>query len=152
MADKADRIKKTVTFTQEAADRLLLEAIESLLGEGQFDSFNGLCKQALDEFVSRQELALAGPGVLQFAHQLIELQRQFFEFKETVATNSDRRMEALENQVERLQKQLQQLTDQVDGLSASTEEIPAKRSNPAPNASQATEPLLKRLGDLLEDF
>lgn len=150
MADKADRIKKTVTFTQDTADRLLLETIETLIAQGKFDSFNGLCKQALAELVSRDEAIASGPGLLQFAHQLIELQRQFFEFKETVALDRDRRLGELESQVETLQEQIEQLAEQNTQQVAESTSLSEKSSQPKPPST--TDPLIDRLGGLLEDF
>ena len=146
MVARADRIKKTVTFTQSAADRGLLKAVELLLAGGEYASFGELCKQALREFVSTPESNESAPDLLQFAQQLMELQRQFFDFKETVAEREVRSAEQVGSQIADLRDQLQQLESKLN-----QSPIPESEKTIAVPVAEA-DPLLDRLGALLEDF
>jgi len=146
MVARADRIKKTVTFTQSAADRGLLKAVEIFLAEGEYASFGELCKHALREFVSAPESNESAPDLLQFAQQLMELQRQFFDFKETITEREVRRFEQVESQITDLRDQLQQLETKLNQSTISESE----ETITVPVAE--ADPLLDRLGALLEDF
>ena len=149
----ADRVKKTVTFTQSDADQVLLKAVEVALSQEQYGSFGELCKQALKQFLGGRKSQAAAPNLLKFAQQLIDLQRQFFDFKEASAAQAASQFEHLESQIADLQQPLQQLEVRLDQTSASPTPEPEQPAAVAiAESAVKSDPLLNRLGSLLEDF
>ena len=149
----ADRVKKTVTFTQSDADQVLLKAVEVALAQEQYGSFGELCKQALKQFLGARKSKASAPNLLKFAQQLIELQRQFFDFKEASSVQAAKRFEGLELQIADLQLQLQQLEAKLEQMPTCSEPEPdCSTTVPIAESTAQADPLLNRLGSLLEDF
>jgi hypothetical protein len=149
MTSQVKPTEKLVTFTPEAVDQTLLGAVEQALAQPQFSSsFSDLCKQALWQFLLNPAPVPSATGVLQLAHQLIELQRQFIDFKAVSHPPEWQRFYQVESHLAQLQQQIERLETQMDQLF-----VPVV---PEPEAVAETpielDPVLSRLAPLLEDF
>jgi TolA-binding protein len=189
------KLTQSVTFTEDAADQTLLEAIEKELSLTRYQTFSNLCKQALWQFLSvsgstpatppkdshipqMSDRPFSPPPNLQHIEEgLSKLQTQLGELERHVRTPV-----AGGNSTEQLEKQLLQLTQQLAQfqtaitlkLDAATDAIaqipqmspptPATQPGaesppeaqpappPQPAAQEQTDPLLKRLSSLVDDF
>ena len=149
----ADRVKKTVTFTQSDADQVLLKAVEVVLAQKEYGSFGELCKHALKQFLGARKSKASAPNLLKFAQQLLELQRQFFDFKEASSARTAERFEELDLQIANLQTQLQQLETKLEQMPVRSKLEPDRSTTvPLAESTAQSDPLLNRLGSLLEDF
>ncbi|MGD1716146.1 hypothetical protein [Hydrocoleum sp. CS-953] len=73
--------KKEVFFTEEAADKQLLAAIEKELNSQKYQTFSNLCKQALWQFLyvsSSTELAQSASNLQRLEHRIYEKLTQHF--------------------------------------------------------------------------
>ncbi|WP_293057904.1 hypothetical protein [Okeania sp. SIO2B3] len=79
--------KKDVFFTEEAADRQLLAAIEKELNSHKYRTFSNLCKQALWQFLdvssSSTELAQSASNLQRLEHRIYEKLTKHFSELET---------------------------------------------------------------------
>ncbi|NEP76720.1 MAG: hypothetical protein F6K17_13095 [Okeania sp. SIO3C4] len=185
--------KKEVFFTEEAADRQLLAAIEKELNSHKYRTFSNLCKQALWQFLdvssSSTELAQSASNLQRLEHRIYEkLTQHFSELEKKLVSQelktSNNTVQSNENELKKDLNQLnQQLTQiQVDldaklievmetfKTELSQIEIPITKSvqeeskELTPNKRKDEEdlsvkesktdadPLLQRLGSLLEEF
>ncbi|MGK7923553.1 MAG: hypothetical protein AB4080_26505 [Trichodesmium sp.] len=191
--------KKEVFFTEEAADKQLLTAIEKELNAQKYQTFSNLCKQALWQFlyVSSSPELVQSPSTLQkVEHRIYEkLGQHFSELEKKIVSqqvnqanqsNDDNlsQLNDLKNYLIKLSEQLNQMQLNIDGklieaLAAfqtelpkieaainqieipiiqstqETEVTPEKPREVPENVndeSTETDPLLERLGSLLEDF
>lgn len=123
-------IRKSVSFGESEGDRALLDAIASHQSEHD-QSFSDLCKQALNQYLLSQEQT---QSVLLF----IELQQQIAQLNIRVAALED---DARNN------------TEQAAGLAVSETAItPVEEADEAEPNNVNDDPVLSRLGPLLEDF
>jgi len=176
---------QSVTFTEDAADQTLLDAIEKELSQAKYQTFSNLCKQALWQFLllSRSESTAPPPtnptpnspqvlpNLQRVEERLFEIQNKLTDLEKKVQTEDG-------NQTERWDVQIHQLTQQLTQLQTSIHEkltqiatgLETVQSQPVPmiiteskppqtepepvsqEAMEEADPLLKRLGSLLDDF
>ncbi|MGC9524608.1 MAG: hypothetical protein ACP5D7_03625 [Limnospira sp.] len=190
------KLTQSVTFTEDAADQTLLEAIEQELSLTKYQTFSNLCKQALWQFLSVSGSAptapasggaapetsghdrpfLPPPNLQRVEEGLSKLQTQLAELDRRVqAPAQGTSTEQLEKQLLQLAQQLAQFQTAItQKLDAATDAIareshtspqpaptqqngepsPANRPTPPPEppAEEETDPLLKRLSSLVDDF
>ena len=190
--------KKEVFFTEEAADKQLLAAIEKELNSQKYQTFSNLCKQALWQFFyisSSTELAQSASNLQRLEHRIYEKFTQHFsELENKFAAsqlNESNRISELNDLKRNLSQINQQLTQMqlnfddkfLEALQAFQTELPkieaaineieipiikttqAQELTPAkPTEAEAeadlsveesiteSDPLLQRLGSLIEDF
>ncbi|MCB8765964.1 hypothetical protein L2E68_02300 [Planktothrix agardhii 1029] len=179
---------QSVTFTEDAADQTLLDAIEQELSQAKYQTFSNLCKQALWQFLllSKSEptsppLASETPNpnspqVLPILPNLQPLEERLFEIKNKLTDLEKKVLADDGTKIEKLETQFHQLTQQVTQLQTSINQklteiatgletvksqpviiMESKPPQPEPEpvsqeAMAEVDPLLKRLGSLLDDF
>jgi uncharacterized phage infection (PIP) family protein YhgE len=181
---------QSVTFTEDAADQTLLDAIEQELSQAKYQTFSNLCKQALWQFLllSKSESTPPlppsetsnpnTPQVLPILPNLQPLEERLFEIKnkltdleKKVIADDGTKTEKLETQFNQLTQQVtelqtsinQKLTEIATGLEAVTQPVIITQSTPlallqpepepvSEEAMTEADPLLQRLGSLLDDF
>ncbi|MEB3341517.1 hypothetical protein [Okeania sp.] len=83
--------KKEVFFTEEAADKQLLAAIEKELNTQKYQTFSNLCKQALWQFLYvslSTEIAQSASNLQRLEHRIYEkLNQHFSELEKTIASS-----------------------------------------------------------------
>lgn len=125
------RVTKSITFSASPADQRFLAALETLVATGCYESFSDLCKQALRAMLFLVEGKGAAVATASLEQEVRDLQLK---------------VAALEGQLFSLQAgaagQRAIALEPANGLSAPQ---PASARSPA-------DPLLQRLGPLLEDF
>ncbi|MEB3885606.1 hypothetical protein [Lyngbya sp. CCY1209] len=186
------KLTQSVTFTEDAADQALLEAIEKELSLTKYQTFSNLCKQALWQFLSVSGSAPGAttpaataseapgdrpfpppPNLRRIEEGLSKLQTQLAELDRRVQTpTQSHSTEPLEKQVLQLAQQLaqfqtaiaQKLDVATDAIAQASQMSPPTRHNgepppdaapappPEPPAEEETDPLLKRLSSLVDDF
>jgi hypothetical protein len=148
MASKPKAVRKSVAFDESDADQALLDAIEMELCQKQYGSFGELCKLALHQFLLSREPTQSVILFMELERQLAELQSKFAQFE---ASGHG----ATLNQVEEVVSQVSQLEVRVQQLEQGTVTAPMVASSepePEPDPPRPEDPLLNRLGPLLEDF
>ncbi|MBE9142287.1 hypothetical protein [Planktothrix mougeotii] len=178
---------QSVTFTEDAADQTLLDAIETELSQAKYQTFSNLCKQALWQFllISRSESPTPPsanstpnppqvlPNLQRVEERLFEIQNKLTDLEKKVLTEEGTPTDRLDVQLHQLTQQMtqlqisinQKLTDIATGLEAvqsQPQSIPVivTESNPFPpepepvskESMEEADPLLQRLGSLLDDF
>ncbi|HBW56865.1 MAG TPA: hypothetical protein DEF27_03315 [Oscillatoriales bacterium UBA8482] len=179
---------QSVTFTEDAADQTLLDAIEKELSQAKYQTFSNLCKQALWQFLllSKSEPTppppeipnLNPPQVLPILPNLQPLEERLFEIKNKLTDLEKKVLADDGTKTEKLETQFHQLTQQVTQLQTSInqklteiatgletvksqpviimESKPPQPEpetvSPSPESMAEADPLLKRLGSLLDDF
>ncbi|MBS0017711.1 MAG: hypothetical protein KFF72_15425 [Arthrospira sp. SH-MAG29] len=144
------KLTQSVTFTEDAADQTLLEAIEKELSLTKYQTFSNLCKQALWQFLLsspttqtpvinndyRPEITSERPlnppanlkpieeGLLSLQRQLGALERQL------QAQKPENKTQQLESQVNQLTQQLAQfqatIASKLDATNEAIAQIPSK--------------------------
>lgn len=109
--------KKEVFFTEEAADKQLLAAIEKELSAQKYQTFSNLCKQALWQFLyvsSSSELAQPASNLQRLEHKIYEqLTQQFSELEKKLASGQPNQLNSQANQLNKLEDSLNKLTQQL---------------------------------------
>lgn len=114
--------KKEVFFTEEAADRQLLTAIEKELNSHKYRTFSNLCKQALWQFLdvssSSTDLAQSASNLQRLEHRIYErLTKHFSELETKLVSEqlktSNNTVQSNEND---LRKSLNQLNQQLSQI------------------------------------
>ncbi|NEO54279.1 MAG: hypothetical protein F6K54_15015 [Okeania sp. SIO3B5] len=114
--------KKEVFFTEEAADRQLLAAIEKELNSHKYRTFSNLCKQALWQFLdvssSSIELTQSASNLQRLEHRIYErLTKHFAELETKLVSEelktSNNTVQSNENE---LKKHLNQLNQQLSQI------------------------------------
>ncbi|MGD1808601.1 hypothetical protein ACP6PL_24630 [Dapis sp. BLCC M126] len=188
--------KKEVFFTEEAADKQLLAAIEKELNSQKYQTFSNLCKQALWQFLyvsSSTELTQSAPNLQRLEHRIYEKLTQHFSELEKKFASSESNESNQISQLDDLKKNLSQMNQQLaqlqlnfdakflEALQAFKTELPkieaainqievpivkttqdqeltsTKPTETEEDASieesiTESDPLLQRLGSLIEDF
>lgn len=130
----AKSIRKSVSFDDSDGDRALLDAIAQALtsqSATEPQSFSDLCKQALRQYLLSREPT---PSVLLF----MELQQQIAQLQVRVAT---------------LEAASAAITSPETASSVSTiQELSEPVSPQTANETEDSDPVLDRLGPLLDDF
>ncbi|MCL2934069.1 MAG: hypothetical protein MGG11_18050 [Trichodesmium sp. MAG_R03] len=100
--------KKEVFFTEEAADKQLLAAIEKELNVQKYQTFSNLCKQAIWQFLylsSSTELAQSASNFQRLEQRIYELAKQFTASKKNEYNQI--------NQLNDMKKHLSQMNEQL---------------------------------------
>lgn len=109
--------KKEVFFTEEAADKQLLAAIEKELSAQKYQTFSNLCKQALWQFLyvsSSSELAQPASSLQRLEHKISEnLAQKFSEIEKKLSARESTSQSLEINQLNELEKHLNKLTQQL---------------------------------------
>ena len=108
--------KKEVFFTEEAADKQLLAAIEKELNAQKYQTFSNLCKQALWQFLyvsSSTEIAQSASNLQRLEHRIYEKLTQHFSELETKMSPSELNLSDDTNQFNNLEGHLSQLNQQL---------------------------------------
>ncbi|MDY7003510.1 MAG: hypothetical protein SWX82_05945 [Cyanobacteriota bacterium] len=111
--------KKEVFFTEEAADKQLLAAIEKELNSHKYRTFSNLCKQALWQFLdvssSSTELAQSPSNLQKLEHRIYEkLTQHFSELeKKLVSEELKTSNNTVQSNEDELKKHLNQLNQQL---------------------------------------
>lgn len=148
------KIRKSVTFNREVADRSLLEVVEIELMRQPHKSFSDLCKEALWHSLRVPESTRPTPRRAQIEQQVSELQHKFADVEQHFFAKESNRLEAMERQLNQLSRQLTQLTSALN-QQASLEPPPQLESEAqpeTPTTPQEVDPLLSRLSQFLDDF
>ncbi|MGD1699956.1 hypothetical protein [Dapis sp. BLCC M229] len=108
--------KKEVFFTEEAADKQLLAAIEKELNTQKYQTFSNLCKQALWQFLyvsSSTELAQSASNLQRLEHRIYEKLTQHFSELEKKIASSELNEPNQVSQLNDLKKHLSQMNQQL---------------------------------------
>ena len=101
----------SVSFTEDAADEQLLQAIEKELNGQKYQTFSNLCKQALWQFLSLSDSAQSLQSFQRLEQRVIEINKQLQDLKQELSTNKNnlKKQQELENQLSKLSNLLTQL-------------------------------------------
>ncbi|WRH67441.1 MAG: hypothetical protein RSE13_03325 [Planktothrix sp. GU0601_MAG3] len=181
---------QSVTFTEDAADQTLLDAIEKELSQAKYQTFSNLCKQALWQFLllSKSEptppppetpnpnsppVLPVLPNLQPLEERLSEIHNKLTDLEKKVIADDGTKTERWETQFHQLTQQVTQLQTSINqklaqiaiGLetvqsqpvivmeSKSPQPEPEPETvSPSQEAMAEADPLLKRLGSLLDDF
>lgn len=135
MANSSKPVRKILLFGNDEQDRALWKAIESELEKGQHSSFNELCKTALHQFLLKQEPTQSVVLFIELEKQISNLQNRVMHLEEVGNSSIVERLESLESKLEQIDKK--QLLEEDSAYS---------------NTYETEDPLLTRLGPLLEAF
>ncbi|MGL5081286.1 MAG: hypothetical protein ACRC8A_07335 [Microcoleaceae cyanobacterium] len=163
------KLTQSVTFTEDAADQTLIEAIEKELAVTKYQTFSNLCKQALWQFLNISE-GVSSPPVPRHSDglegQIYQLQQQLVQLEQKVLAEELNRFNQLQQQLMQLTQQINQLQSTashrpiVPIVQAAQSQPPAKQSTleTAQRKSDLTaniehsDPVLARLSALVDDF
>ncbi|KOR38464.1 MULTISPECIES: hypothetical protein [Planktothricoides] len=147
---------KNVEFTDEAADETLLAAVENELVKQPNKTFSDLCKEALWQLLYVPESVRPDSNKLsQLESQITQLQGQLASLEQRIAAREVSRIDALESHLQQLSLQVGQLATAIDsgGFTVSASKVIPISEKPEPlPPPQEVDPLLSRLGALLDDF
>ncbi|NEP44466.1 MAG: hypothetical protein F6K35_36725 [Okeania sp. SIO2H7] len=101
----------SVSFTEDAADEQLLQAIEKELNGHKYQTFSNLCKQALWQFLSLSDSAQSLQSFQRLEQRVIEINKQLQDLKQELSTEKHnlKKQQELENQLTKLSNLLTQL-------------------------------------------
>ena len=101
----------SVSFTEDAADQQLLQAIEKELNGHKYQTFSNLCKQALWQFLSTSDSAQSLQSFQRLEQRVIEIGKQIEVLKQelSVEQNNLKKQQELETQLTKLSNLLTQL-------------------------------------------
>ncbi len=156
------KLVQSVTFTEDTADIALWEAIDKELSAAKYQTFSNLCKQALWQFLFVNEpTTAASQNSPQLQQQLIQLQEQMGELEKNVLTQEQNQFYRVEARLNRMAQQLAQLQATLNQQPSAAPSPPAPEQPATPiqppqpeeqSPSQPEDPLLTRLGSLLDEF
>ena len=146
MTSSSKSVRKTITFGVSDGDQSLLDAIATELRQGPHGSFSELCKAALHQFLLSREPTQSVILFMELERQIAELQSRITHLEAKGSFATVERLESLETQITQLSGTPQQPIV-ASMASSELESIPEP-----PATSVEVDPLLARLGPLLEDF
>ncbi|NJK37293.1 MAG: hypothetical protein HC835_10745 [Oscillatoriales cyanobacterium RM2_1_1] len=154
------KLTQPVTFTEDAADQTLLEAIEQELVLTKYQTFSNLCKQALWQFLSISDPSpqSAPRNIDGLEGQMYQLQQQLTELEKNVLAEESNRFNQLQQQLIQLTQQLSQLQNVVASRPISSHSPiqvpsePAHRAEETSTSIEHSDPVLARLSALVDDF
>lgn len=176
------KLTQSVTFTEDGADQTLLEAIDKELSQAKYQTFSNLCKQALWQFLILAESQPKAPpsstptdyqplpNFQKVEDRLLDLHNKLSNLEQQVLATNPNSTESLERQLSQLAQQLTQVQTTINHRlaeiahnleSAQLQSHPGSHQVPSPEPKpeplpppvvEETDPLLKRLGSLLDDF
>jgi hypothetical protein len=104
---------QSISFSQTAEDKALLEAIEQAMAKQRYASFNELGKAALRQFLLTNEPTSSSPNAQQSDQQFTLLQQQLARLEQAFTTKESPQSSQMENQLARLMEQIELLGDKV---------------------------------------
>jgi predicted nuclease with TOPRIM domain len=144
MTEKDQSVRKNISFGASERDQALLSAIETELHQKKYGSFSELCKAALHQFLLSRESTQSIILFIELERKIIELQAKFANMQEAEDNQIIERLKILDTQIEQLGDRLLQLEIH-SGLIE--EEVLSKTVT-----HREIDPLLERLGPLIEEF
>lgn len=141
---KPAQLSQTVTFSKSKPDLALLKAIQQRLADGSESTFSDLCKEALRHFLLATETSASVIMLMDLQQQVTELQVKLDHAEQALTTNQANGQRQIDDRFVALTKRLEQLEQEVNPDRIS-EAPPAK-------VELKPDPLLSRLGPLLEEF
>ncbi|NEQ39025.1 MAG: hypothetical protein F6K40_23280 [Okeania sp. SIO3I5] len=108
--------KKEVFFTEEAADKQLLAAIEKELNAQKYQTFSNLCKQALWQFLyisSSTESTQSAPNLQRLEQKIYEKLNQHFSELAKKIPDGEHNEPLQISQLNELKKHLSQMNEQL---------------------------------------
>ncbi|GAB4226742.1 MAG: hypothetical protein Kow00121_55100 [Elainellaceae cyanobacterium] len=174
-----DRLSRVVKFAQTEADQQLWQAIEKAIEQKTYGSFSDLCKHALQQLLFAEAAPSSpqphpapkpsnpepsnpeppSPELLQLRQQMQALQLQVARLSGAIGMKQTLSLSKLEQQSARLEQQMHeqigQLIDRLNDLETRllAQPVSVTPLEPTPlEPSAEPDPLLARLGPLLEDF
>ncbi len=145
------KVVKSVTFNPEITDESLLAQVENYLEAQPDKTFSDLCKEALWKVLcvpESVEPASNAANSTTIEQKIGEMQGQISGFEERFFAKESHRLEAMESQ-------MLQLTQQVAKLAIALGQQPSTYIPPDPKPEfepQEVDPVISRLGELLDDF
>lgn len=155
--------QQSVEFARDMADQTLLAAVQAELEKQPDKTFGDLCKEALWQFLYVSESLLPVSKVGQLEEQIASIQERLASVEERIGAREASRLNELESQIRQLSLQMGQLAISGDRSSAASSPRAASplpvppKPEPEPEPEnlpppQPIDPLLSRLGSLLDDF
>ncbi len=141
---------RAVVFGRSKADQALHKAVVTYLDQHPDLSFNALCKQALQRFLLANETSASVLILMELQQQIQSLQHQVFQLEQSVQDQQIQSARSLVEQVAHLTTRLELLEqgEQTGDRSSVAASLP----EPEPEPTPPPDPLLNRLGPLLDDF
>lgn len=151
---------KSVTFDLESEGELLT-AIEAFVSASEFSSFSDFCKQAVQQYMSptpeadsrngHGELSPDWADPVSDSPELAQIQRQILALEQRLqAVTADQvRLDSLESEIAQLAQRLDQITDRAPDHVTDQGQ---GQSQAVAQQEEPEDPVLARLGSLLEDF
>lgn len=145
------KVVKSVTFNPEIADESLLAQVENYLEAQPDKTFSDLCKEALWKVLCVPESVQSASNAANsttIEQKIGEMQGQISDFEERFFAKESHRLEGMESQ-------MLQLTQQVAKLAIALGQQPLTYIPPDPEPEfepQEVDPVISRLGELLDDF
>jgi hypothetical protein len=152
------RRSKLVTFTEEAADQVLFIDVQNELAKQPHKSFSDLCKESLRKSLPVPEPTDTRYQASPMEKQIAELQEKVVSLERQVSAREARRLDVLESQLNQLALQQAHLAITMDHRNASLPTVgPVLETIIEGDATdhalpQQADPLLRRIGSLLEEF
>lgn len=150
--------KKTVIFNQNALDQSLLAAIEAELHRQSGRSFSNLCKEALHQYLLSEQ-GRSSQSSQAIEDRVADLQTQLQSLEQRFFAKEKNRLDQLEAQLQLLTSQVTQSKMSSTSLASSYEISPAtaelENTSAEPEKPEETlveDPLLARIGGLIDDF
>jgi hypothetical protein len=147
-----------VTFKRTKGDRALLTAVEQLLVDRPDLTFSDLCKQALQRWLVATETSAAVLMLTELQQQVTVLNEQLTTIEQQVLQDETGAIARLDAQVAALTERLAQLEEAPpaivhEAVTVTTDQSPDQSSNESDESEpKPDDPLLNRLGGLLEEF
>jgi hypothetical protein len=145
------KVVKSVTFNPEITDESLLAQVENYLEAQPDKTFSDLCKEALWKVLcvpESVEPASNAANSTTIEQKIGEMQGQISGLEERFFAKESHRLEVMESQ-------MLQLTQQVAKLAIALGQQPSTYIPPDPKSEfepQEVDPIISRLGELLDDF
>ena len=146
MTTPSKSVRKTITFGSSDTDQSLLDAISTELRHGNHGSFSELCKAALHQFLLSREPTQSVILFMELERQIAELQSRITHLEARGSFATIERLEVLEAQMVSISETNQSFSDTSATVDSETV------SDQQPAEPTVIDPLLARLGPLLEDF
>lgn len=146
MASSSKPVRKILLFGNGDRDQALLDAVESELNKKHYDSFNELCKAALHQFLVSREPTQSVILFIELEKQIAALQHRVMALEDLDNASILERLKFLESQLDQVKGTHQPLEDDAPHLTDQA------KTSPTLKEKQPVDPLLARLGPLLEEF
>lgn len=146
MVDFFKPVRKMLLFGNGEHDQALWEAIEVELEKQQYKSFGDLCKTALHQFLLGRDPNQSVLLFIELEKQIASLQHRVLQLEEVGNATVLERLQSLESQLAQSEGKHQRAADNAFHPNPD-QDPPTTEQERSP-----TDPLLARLGPLLEEF